>query len=71
MNNTVKKTMENPRKDKGWNIETCNNRKKKKLFSSRTNLSYYKVSQSKFVDYRNEKKHKYSRINQSIWEFQN
>ena len=42
--------MENPRKDKGWNIETCNNRKKKKLFSSRTNLSCYKVSQSTFFE---------------------
>ena len=36
--------------------KTCNNFKKKELFSIITKLSYYKVFHKKTVGYRNEKK---------------
>ena len=38
--------------------KTCNNFKKKELFSIITKLSYYKVFHKKTVGYRNEKKKK-------------
>ena len=50
--------------------KTCNNFKKKELFSIITKLSYYKVFHKKTVGYRNEKKIKYSGIEVSIWIYQ-
>ena len=37
------------------NIELSSNRKKKKLFSVKTKLSYYKFFQRKYISNRNEK----------------
>ena len=56
MNNTVfGKTMGNVKKIQRH--QTCNNRKKKKLFGTRTKLSYQKVFHRTFVGSRNEKKY--------------
>ena len=41
--------------EKTQRYETCHNRKKKKLFSFRTKLLYYKVFYRKFISNRNEK----------------
>ena len=47
------KVMENVMKHR--NIKLCNNRKEKKLFSIRPNISCYKVFHIKFISNRNEK----------------
>ena len=47
------KTMENVRKHR--NIKTCNNRKEKKCFILKTELSHYKVFHRKFISNINKK----------------
>ena len=41
--------------DQKQRYQTCNNRKKKKLFGVRTKFSYYKVFPKKCDGHRNEK----------------
>ena len=54
MNNAVfGKTMEKVRKHR--NIKTCNNRKEKKFFIIKTELSHYKVFHRKFISNINKK----------------
>ena len=53
--NHLFKLMTNAVFGKAQTYQTCHNRKKKKVFSIRTKLSYCKVFHRKFISNRNEK----------------